>query len=160
ASAADTMAKAMAKDVAEALRRAAEADTKSRGVGRELADALRRAEQAEARATSARELETRVAELEQELAGTIARAEREDGQQIEDVQRELATHRSAAAELGDHKARLERELTDAHSQRAEIEKRAAGAGSAAEAEIEALKDRIDDLESGLAVAETAAKASV
>jgi len=185
ASAADTMAKAMAKDVAEALRRAAEADTRARTVGRELDNAHRRADQAEAvsadvaasigdsqrRITEAEakatqvqsELEAKLAALQQELGGQLETAQKELGTKLESVQRELAAERSTSLAMVDRKTQLERELADARTQLPAASERAEAAEKKAleqEVQIETLQDRVLDLESGMAVSETAQQASL
>ncbi len=185
ASAADTMAKAMAKDVAEALRRAVEADARARGVARELDGAHRRAEAAEKRdgerVAATREAETRVAaaeakvlEIQAQLGGKLADAERELATRtesvekvlnakLEQVQRELAAERSTALALVDRKTQLERELTELRSAPAGAEARIQAAEarvSEYDVHVETLEDRIQDLESGMAVEQTASQSTL
>ena len=124
-SAADTMAKAMAKDVAEALRRAADTDTRAKGQQRDLADAIKRAADAEARmgesdkliadaeqkaaAAAARtadvekELTAKASEIRKELGDKLAATQKDLGAQLEAVRKELgakleSTQRELAAE--------------------------------------------------------------
>lgn len=177
ASAADTMAKAMAKDVAEALRRAVEADAKARAVGRELAGAHKRAEDAdhkalgvdaaEARAKAA-EVETaalavRVAgqlqELEAKLTAAAAETISELRDKVASLQRELVAERGSAMGLVTHKTQLERELSELKASSAELSD-ASEKLAQAEAQIEALEDRVQDLESGIAVEQIASQSSV
>jgi chromosome segregation ATPase len=185
ASAADTMAKAMAKDVAEALRRAAEADIRARSVVRELTDAKTRAESAEtvreaatsklagaeqraadAEAAVARvreELEAKLAATESELTARQATAQADLSKKLEATQRELAAERSTALAMVDRKAQLERELGDSRGKLPEAIARADEAEkklAEAEIQIESLQDRVLDLESGMAVSETAQQASL
>ena len=185
ASAADTMAKAMAKDVAEALRRAADADTQKRAGAREHADLARRVEKAEAaNATSdaaikaaedrAAEAEARVEAVrkevadqleatQKELAARLEATQQELGAKVEAAQRELAAERKTSLALVDRKTQLERELADARAALPEAMRRAEAAEqrvSEHEVQLETMQDRIDDLESSLAVAETATQASL
>ncbi len=185
ASAADTMAKAMAKDVAEALRRAADADTRARSVSRELENAHKRANNAEAVSAEVAaavgdsqrrvaEAEARVATIEQELGGKLEATQRELGGKLEAtqaalggkleaVQRELAAERSTSLTMVDRKTQLERELADIRGQLPLLVARAEAAEKKAvegEVQIETLQDRVLDLESGMAVSETAQQASL
>jgi len=184
ASAADTMAKAMAKDVAEALRRAADVDSKARAVARELDGAHRRAEEAEKRdaasganlgAMEARAIaaETKLAEVQQELADKVAAVEQQLGAKADktqkdleaklvQAQRELAAERQTAMTLVDRKTQLERELSDLRTSVAGIQQRAATADSKLaeyEVQVETLEERIQDLESGIAVEQTASQST-
>ena len=166
ATAADTMAKAMAKDVAEALRRAAETDMKGRSVHRDLAEALRRAEAAEARITEglattrdferkASESDARVTEVQTALTTKLDTVQ----SRLEALQRELAAERSTSLTLVDCKTQLERDLASLPElqQRAEeAEKKVAEH----EVQIETLQERVDDLESGIAVEKTASASSL
>ena len=122
ASAADTMAKAMAKDVAEALKRAVDADAKARGVARELDGAHKRAEAAEARAVEAA-AQLKAAE-ERAAAAEAAKTalEAEAAAKLEAVQKDLTDKLTAAEQallakadqlgkdLGDKLAQAQREL--------------------------------------------------
>jgi len=185
ASAADTMAKAMAKDVAEALRRAADADTQKRAGAREHADLARRVEKAEAANANSdaaiKAAEERAAEAEarveavrkevadqleatqKELAARLEATQKELGAKVEAAQRELAAERKTSLALVDRKTQLERELADARAALPEAMRRAEAAEqrvSEHEVQLETMQDRIDDLESSLAVAETATQASL
>jgi chromosome segregation ATPase len=185
ASAADTMAKAMAKDVAEALRRAADADTRARTVSRELDNAHRRADKAEAVsaevATSMgdsqrriaeaearvaqiqQELEVQLATTQQELGGKLKTTQSELGGKLEAVQRELAAEHATSLAMVDRKTQLEREIAEARTQLPALVARAEAAEKKlleAEVQIETLQDRVLDLESGMAVSETAQHASL
>ena len=166
ATAADTMAKAMAKDVAEALRRAAETDMKGRSVHRDLAEALRRAEAAEARITEglattrdferkASESDARVGEVQKELTTKLETVQ----SRLESLQRELAAERSTSLTLVDRKTQLERDLASLP----ELERRAEEAEKKVaeyEVQIDTLQERNDDLESGIAVEKTASASSL
>jgi chromosome segregation ATPase len=137
ARACDLMAKAMAKDVAEALRRATESDLKVRNAPIELEAATRRAEAAEVEiekaAVKIAETETRVSEAEARASEAEARAAqldtaiesaREEAREIssarhaaiESIRRELAAERSSAAALADCKRQLDDELADVRAQ--------------------------------------------
>ena len=173
-SAADTMAKAMAKDVAEALRRAADADMRARTVGRELDSAHQRANQAAAMSSEAARsmaeaqrrvasAEARVAQLEREHADQLEATQAALGGKLAAMQRELAAERSSALGMVDRKTQVERELVEIRAEwpqlvaRAEVAEQRAREG---DSQIEALQDRVLDLESGLAVSETAQQASL
>ena len=95
------MAKAMAKDVAEALRRAAEADSKAKANVRDLAEARAKAEEVDkvlveaAGAKTAAEERAKLADAElarvqKELGEQLAKAEQELAEHVSDTQRELA----------------------------------------------------------------------
>ncbi len=177
ASAADTMAKAMAKDVAEALRRAVEADAKARAVSRELAGAHQKAADAEQKALAVTEAEDRakaaeakaaetaaavgaqLAELETRLttASTALLTELRD--KLAATQRELAAERGSAMALVTAKTQIERELAELKAASASMGE-AAEKLAAAEVQIEQLEERVQDLESGIAVEQTASKSSV
>ena len=170
ASAADTMAKAMAKDVAEALRRAVEADKQTRAVARELDGARKAAEAAQGRdgerAAAIRDAEVRAeaaaskaAAVEAELRAKLDAAQH----QIEQTQRELAAERSTAMSLVDRKTQLERELSEARTQLAGVQHRvelAEGRTAELEVQIEQLEEKIQDLEAGAAVEQTASSATL
>jgi len=177
ASAADTMAKAMAKDVAEALRRAVEADAKARAVSRELAGAHKKAADAEQKALGvtdaedrAKVAEARVQEISAGVAGQLAELETklttastatitELRDKLASTQRELAAERGSAMALVTHKTAIERELTELKAASAEMHE-AAEKLAAAEVLIDQLEERVQDLESGIAVEQTASKSSV
>ena len=177
ASAADTMAKAMAKDVAEALRRAVEADARARAVARELAGAHTKAADAEAKALGVNEAEdrakaaeARAAEVAARVAGQLAELEatlttaatattNELRDKLASALRELAAERGSSMALVTHKTQLERELSELKISSAEL----VGASerlAQAEIQIETLEDRIQDLESGIEVEQTASQSSV
>jgi chromosome segregation ATPase len=148
AGAADTMAKAMAKDVAEALRRAVDADTRARTGARELDGAHRRAEAAEKRDAERqivlRDAEQRAAQAEAalvairtQLTTKVEAADNELRGKLEQVQRELA---EARGQLASAQQRIE----TAESRSAELSVQA-----------EQLEDKIQDLEAGVAVEQTA-----
>jgi len=185
ASAADTMAKAMAKDVAEALRRAAEADSRARTVGRELAGAHARADKAEALsadvAAAMKTSDDRIAEAEaradklskeleataaaelSELKSKITAEQKELKTKLESTLRELAAERSTAMGLVDRRTQLERDLADARAQLPALIARAEAAEKKLaedDVQIETLLERVTDLESGMAVSETASHASL
>jgi len=175
ASAADTMAKAMAKDVAEALRRAVDADAKARAVSRELASAHRKADEAEqkalavteaeARATAAEkeladvreQVKTQLAELERDLTAKSDKLIAELRDKLAAAQRELAAERQTAMAMVDRKTQLERQLDELKSSGA---KDAQGKLAEYEAQIVELEERIQDLESGMAVDQTASQSTL
>lgn len=177
ASAADTMAKAMAKDVAEALRRAVEADAKARAVSRELAGAHKKADDAEQKALGvnqaedrAKAAEARAQEISASVAGQLAELETklttastatisELRDKLASTQRELAAERGSAMGLVTHKTAIERELAELKVASAEMHE-AAEKLVAAEVQIEQLEERVQDLESGIAVEQTASQSSV
>jgi chromosome segregation ATPase len=185
ARAADTMAKSMAKDVAEALRRAVDADTRARTVARELDGAHRRAEAAEKRDAErqlatreldkrATEAEAKLAAVQTELGGKLEQAQRELGEKaeaadkelrgkLEQAQRELAAERQTAMALVDRKTQLERELSEVRTQLAGVQHRvelAEGKNAEYEAQLEVLEDKVQDLEAGVAVEQTASQSAV
>jgi ParB family chromosome partitioning protein len=181
ASAADTMAKAMAKDVAEALRRAVDADTKARAVSRELAGAHRKADEAEQRAAAVAETEARAKAAEQQLVELQARVQDQLAELEKDLtaksdklilelrdklgatQRELAAERQSSMAIIDRKTQLERELTELRTSSTGSGTRASEAEAKLaeyEVQIEQLEDRIQDLESGIAVEQTASRSTV
>jgi chromosome segregation ATPase len=181
ASAADTMAKAMAKDVAEALRRAVDSDAKVRAVTREVDGLTKRADAAEERAKLVDEAQAKVAAIEaataehdqaaaakladaeRELAEKSERLEREIAGKLQQAQRELTAERQTAMTLVDRKTQLERELNDTRTQFADVQHRLETATSKAtelEAQVETMEERIQDLESGIAVEQTASASTV
>ena len=147
--AANTIAKAMAKDVAEALRRAVDAELRVRNSPKELEAAHRTAEQAEAeRAKAAAALddaERRVAEAdarasqwESELRSADAHVRRlkNTGEAaVEAVRRELAAERSTAVALADCKRQLDGELAELRTKLAAAISRT-GAAERRNAELE------------------------
>ncbi len=178
--AAETMAKAMAKDVAEALRRAAEADSRAKGLARDIASSARAAEEAEAKAktigASVDEVQARATAAEATAQKAVADAEaaakkaiaaavaERDAQKteltarLESLQRELAAERSTSIQIIDGKSRLEREVAGLPALRERAEA-AEAAKAQLEIQLEQLQERVDDLESNVAVAETAAQAT-
>src|SRR5262249_56725130 len=102
--------------------------------------------------------EVRVAELEQQVAARAEQLHKELGGKLDQAVRELAAERSTSLALVDRKTQLERELAQlpALQQRAEAAEHKL---NEAELQLDSLQDRVDDLESGIAVAETAGKAS-
>jgi chromosome segregation ATPase len=129
ANAADTIAKAMATDVAVALRRAVEADLKVRYAPAELEAAHRRAEEAEAENAKAAaaisnaerqasEAEARASRCESELQSANEEVRRISGSRaaLDVVRRELAAERSTSVALADCKRQLDGELTELRAQ--------------------------------------------
>jgi chromosome segregation ATPase len=181
ANAADTMAKAMAKDVAEALRRAADADVKTRAVTRDVDALTKRAETAEAKAALVDEAQAKVvasektaaerdqaatdklAKAEKDLAEKAARIEQEISAKLQAAQRELAAERQTAMTLVDRKTQLERELADARTQLVAAQQQVEAATAKAaelEVQVEQLEERVQDLESGIAVEQTASASTL
>ncbi|HEY1812622.1 MAG TPA: FHA domain-containing protein [Kofleriaceae bacterium] len=181
ANAADTMAKAMAKDVAEALRRAADADVKTRTAVRDIDALTKRAETAEAKAALVDEAQAKVVALEKaavereqaladkqqraekELAERADRLEKEAAGKLQQAQRELAAERQTAMALVDRKTQLERELNDARTQLADVQHRletANARGAELEVHVEQMEERVQDLESGIAVEQTASASTL
>jgi chromosome segregation ATPase len=122
--ASEAMAKAMAKDVADALQQAAEAEQRVRHLPAELEEARARAERsatdhAEAAAALAdteqrlAEVEARALRLDSELVTTnleARRVSRADKAALEAIRRELAAEHSTAVALEECKQQLEGEL--------------------------------------------------
>jgi chromosome segregation ATPase len=163
AMAADTMAKAMAKDVAEALRRAADADMRTRATGRELAEVVKRAEAAEKQIAEGVETKREYERKATESGGKLESVQKELGTKLESLSRELAAERSTSLTLVDRKTQLERELAEARAAVPDAQHRAEEAErKVAELEvvIETLQERVDDLESSVAVEKTASASSL
>src|SRR5262249_49455594 len=124
--ASDNMAKAMAKDVADALQQAADAEHRVRHLPAELEEARERAERAETEhATAAAALadaERRIADgearawrLDSELVSTnveARRVSRADKAALEAAGRELAAERQTVGALQEYKRQLDGELAD------------------------------------------------
>ncbi len=121
-SAADTMAKGMAKDVAEALRRAADTDTRAKGQQRDLADAIKRAADAEARMGESNKLiadaeqkaadaVAKTAEVEKELTAKASEIKKELGEKLASTQKDLNAQLEAVKkDLGSKLEATQREL--------------------------------------------------
>lgn len=160
ANAADTIAKAMATDVAEALRRAVDADLKVRHAPAELEAAHRRAEEAEAEhvkavaGTSSAErraaaAEERASRYEAELQAANEDARRVSGihqTALESIRRELAAERSTSLALADCKRQLDSELAGLRAQLSAAIRRA-GAAEQHNLELELEVERADNVRS-------------
>lgn len=169
ASGADIVAKAMAKDVVDLLRRVAEAETRVRVVTHELADAQQTTERAEAaRADSAvlldearrraSDVEQRASQLDAELARRVAEVRNERDARLESIQRQLDAEQATALALVDRKNQLERDLVDLRARTSTANERAEAAEKRVierEVEIETLRVRVQDFESGRVVSDTA-----
>lgn len=184
ATAAEVMAKAMAKDVAEALRRAAEVEKKLRGTMRELEAAQRSVEEVEQReATSAvavRSLEERTiaaeiqrTQLQKELVDKVATLEAEHRTRLETAVKGLEAELervqaqwSAQRELHDsqvaERTALEGQIATLEQQIRDLESAppVASAASAAPASEDPPGQAIATLQSQLAAAKAAAKSAV
>ena len=126
AGAADTMQKAMAKDVAEALRRAAEADSKAKANVRDLAEARTRTEELDrklaeldagraAAETARAEKEAELAKVGAELAAKLAKLETEHLEHVAASQRDAAAKAEAhQRELQTSVEAVQRDLADQH----------------------------------------------
>lgn len=149
ANAADAMAKAMAKDVAEALRRAADIDMKVRANARELEDALRRAVEAGERESVAT---ASAAALEQRATVAEAKVAQLDGELI-DVRQQLATRDQQQSDSAEQIAKMRQRVREFESSRASAET------ALQSNEAESAK-RIAELEDQLAAAKAAVKSAV
>lgn len=149
ATAADAMAKAMAKDVAEALRRAADVEMKVRSNARELEDGARRAVEAEQREAAAT---ASVAALEARAVTGETKAAQLDVE-LAEVRRDLATHVQSNAEFTEQIAKLKQRAREFESGRV-------SAQTALQSNEAENARRVAELEDQLTAAKAAVKSAV
>ncbi len=149
ANAAEAMAKAMAKDVAEALRRAADIEMKVRANSREFDQALRRAAEAVQRESVAT---AGVAALEGRAVAAETKSAQLDAELVE-VRQDLATRDRLHAESTEQIAAMKQRIR-------EFEAAQASAQTALQSTEQDFTRRVAELEDQLAAAKAAVKSAV